>query len=72
MKLSDKTYSIIKWITLIALPALTALYAVIASACGLPYSDEVAKISAGVCTCLGSLIGISTAEYNRSEEDEDN
>jgi hypothetical protein len=34
------------------------------------YADTVAKVSAIVCTLIGSLIGISTAEYNRAKKEE--
>ena len=29
------------------------------------YGDVVAKVSAIICTLLGALIGISTAQYNK-------
>jgi hypothetical protein len=29
------------------------------------YPDEVAKTSAVICTLLGALLGISTAQYNK-------
>lgn len=31
-----------------------------------PYAEEVAKSSAVICTLLGALLGISTAEYNKT------
>ena len=65
MKLPDKLYDILKWIALVVIPALTAFYSVLASALGLPYADIVAQIAAGVCTLVGALIGISTAEYRK-------
>ena len=67
MKLPDKIYTILKWLVVICIPALTTAY------CGLDavfmwgYADTVAKVSAIVCTLLGALIGISTAEYNKSK-----
>ena len=68
MKIPDKVYDVLKWIALVVIPALTAFYSVLASALGLPYSDIVAQIAAGVCTLIGALIGISTAEYNKNKE----
>ena len=29
------------------------------------YPDEIAKTSAVICTLLGALLGISTAQYNK-------
>ena len=67
MKLSDKAYTILKWLCLVCIPALTACYCGLAAIWGFPYSDEVAKTSAVVCTLIGALLGISTAEYNKSK-----
>lgn len=68
MKIPDKVYDVLKWIALVVIPALTAFYSVLASSLGLPYADIVAQIAAGVCTLIGALIGISTAEYNKNKE----
>ena len=65
MKLNDKIYDILKWITMIVIPALTVAYVGLAAIWGWPYSTEIAKTSAVICTLLGSLLGISTAEYNK-------
>lgn len=59
--LPDWAYQAIKWATLVAIPALTTLYVVLAGVWGWPHPDEVAKTSAAVCTCLGALLGISAA-----------
>lgn len=65
--LSNRTYDILKWIVMIALPALTTAYVGLAAVWGWPYATEVAKTSAVLCTLLGALLGISTAQYNRTE-----
>lgn len=67
MKLNDKTYDILKWVVMICLPALATAYVGLAAIWGFPYADEVAKTSAVVCALLGALLGISTAEYNRTQ-----
>lgn len=67
MKLNDGLYDILKWITMIVIPALATAYVGLASVWGWPYADEVAKTSAVVCTLLGALLGISTAQYNKEE-----
>lgn len=59
--LSDTTYKAIKWLDLVAIPALTTLYVALAAVWGWPYADQVAQTSAAVCTCLGVLVGISAA-----------
>lgn len=68
MKLPDKVYDILKWIVLIVIPAFTTAYVGLASVWGLPMPEEVAKTSAIICTLLGALLGISTAEYNKEKE----
>lgn len=66
--LSNRTYDILKWVVMIAIPALTTAYVGLAAVWGWPYATEVAKTSAVLCTLLGALLGISTAEYNRHDE----
>ena len=67
MVLSSKAYDILKWLTMIVLPALATAYVGLASIWHWPYADEVAKTTAVVCTLLGALLGISTAQYNKKE-----
>ena len=67
MKLSNKLYDVLKWITMIVIPALATAYVGLASIWGWPYADEVAKTAAVVCTLLGALLGISTAQYNKGK-----
>lgn len=68
MKLPDKLYDILKWITMIVLPALATAYVGLAAIWGWPFADEVAKTTAVICTLLGALLGISTAEYNKGKQ----
>lgn len=67
MKLSDKTYNVLKWIVIIFLPAFTTFYGIIAQTCDIPYTEQILTILVAFDTFLGSLIGISTKKYN--EED---
>lgn len=67
MVLPNKIYDILKWVTMIVLPALATAYVGLASIWGWPYADEVAKTTAVVCTLLGALLGISTAQYNKDK-----
>jgi len=64
--LSSFWYDTLKWVTMIVLPALATAYVGLASIWGWPYADEVAKTTAVICTLLGALLGISTAQYNKS------
>lgn len=65
MQLNSKVYDVLKWITMIVLPALATAYVGLAAIWGWPYADQVAKTTTVICTLLGALLGISTAQYNR-------
>lgn len=68
MKLPDKVYDVLKWVTMIVIPALTTAYVGLAAVWGWSFSTEVAKTSAVICTLLGALLGISTADYNKNNQ----
>ena len=65
MQLNSKVYDILKWITMIVLPALATAYVGLSAIWGWPYSTEVAKTTTVICTLLGALLGISTAQYKK-------
>ena len=64
-KLKDSVYDILKWFTLISLPAHGTAYVALAGVWGFPYAEEVSKTVMAVCTLLGARLGISTAEYRK-------
>lgn len=70
MKLSNKTYDVLKYIAQYVLPALGALYFGLAKIWGLPYGTEIVGTIALVDTFLGTLLGLSTKNYNKSLEGE--
>lgn len=65
MKLNDKIYDILKWISLIALDAIGVAYESLATVWGLPFGDEVMKTCTIISILIGTLIGISTYNYNK-------
>ena len=67
MRLPNSLYDTLKWLVMVVLPALTTAYVGLSAIWGWPYATEVAKTSAVVCTLLGALLGISTAEYNKDK-----
>jgi hypothetical protein len=69
--LSNKVYDILKWVVIIAIPALSTAYVGLAAIWGWPYADEVAKTASVVCVLLGALLGVSTAQYNKQPPDEE-
>ena len=67
MKMSNKTYDVLKKIALIWLPATATLYLTIAGIWGLPYGEQIAGTIAATETFLGIVLGISTAQYNKEQ-----
>lgn len=64
MQLPDKVYDILKWLVLVVIPAVTTFYAVCDKVFGWGYAEIVTTISAALCTCIGAIVGVSTAQYN--------
>ncbi len=65
MKLSNKTYDILKWIAMYLLPAAGTLYFALAGIWGLPYGEQVVGTISAVDTFLGVLLGLSSNAYNK-------
>lgn len=63
--MSNKTYDILKWVAQYLLPALATLYFAVAKIWGLPYGEEIVGTITAIDTFLGVLLGISTANYNK-------
>ena len=83
--LPNKVYDILKYLTIIVLPAIGALYTGLAQIWELPYAAQIpatitwelpyaAQIPATItviCTFLGAILCISTAQYNNGDVDEE-
>ena len=63
--LNNKVYDILKWIALILIPAVGALYYGLSQIWGFPYGEEIVGTLTLIDTFLGALLGISTAQYNK-------
>lgn len=66
MKLSNKVYDILKWIARYLLPAIGTLYFALSGIWGLPYGEQVVGTITAIDTFLGIILGISTANYNKT------
>lgn len=62
---NSKVYDILKWIALVFLPALGALYFGLSQIWGLPYGEQIVGTITLIDTFLGALIGISNINYNK-------
>lgn len=67
MKLTNKTYDVLKWVAQYLLPAAGTLYFALSGIWGLPYGEQIVGTITAVDTFLGVILGISTMQYNKSE-----
>lgn len=68
--MSNKVYDILKYIAQIILPALATLYFALAGIWGFPYGEEIVGTITAVDTFLGVILGISSANYNKTAKSE--
>ena len=66
LMLNDKTYSLLKWVALILLPALGTLYFALAGIWGLPFGEQIVGTITAIDTFLGAILGISTNNYKKN------
>ena len=59
MILPNKLYDVLKWVALIALPALSVFYATLANIWNLPYATQIPLTIDAIDVLIGTLIGIS-------------
>ena len=67
MKMSDKVYDVLKWIAQLFLPALATLYFALAGIWGFPYGEQIVGTITAIDTFLGVILGISTAQYKKTQ-----
>jgi hypothetical protein len=64
---NNKTYTFLKYLVQIGLPAFATLYFTLAGIWGLPNPDEVVGTVVAITTFLGVLLGLSARTYNKAE-----
>lgn len=69
MRMSDKVYDALKWIAQYLLPASATLYFALANIWGFPYAEQVVGTISAIDTFLGVMLGISTIQYNKDNEE---
>ena len=67
--MSNKVYDILKWITLVFLPAATTLVGVVLNTFNVDCTDIVLTITTAVTTFIGTILGISNINYNKNKEE---
>lgn len=68
MKMSNKVYDILKYITQIVIPALATFYFALAGIWGFPYGEQIVGTLTAIDTFLGVILGISSAQYKKGGE----
>ncbi len=63
--LNNKVYEVLKWLAILALPAVADFVKFLFPTWGIPYGDPIAETIRQVALLLGILIGISTVQYNK-------
>jgi hypothetical protein len=72
MKISNKMYDVLKWVSQVVLPALATFYFTLSQIWGLPRVGEVLGTITAIDTFLGITLGVSTSQYNKSIKLESN
>lgn len=67
MKIPNKVYDVLKYVTQIVLPAIGTLYFAISGIWNLPYAEQVVGTITAIVTFLGVLLGIASANYKKEE-----
>ena len=70
MKLSNRTYDILKELTTVWLPALGTLYFALSGIWGFPYGEQIVGTITAIVTFLGVCLHLSTGNY-RAEKEQD-
>lgn len=68
MLIPSKYYNVLKWLTLIFLPAVNTAIFTLGQVWGFDNVAQIVGTIAAINTLLGVSIGISTAQYNASDE----
>ena len=65
---SDKVFNVLKWLAMVALPALAIFIKAFFPIWCIPYGDQISDSIVIFNALLGSLLGISTIGYNRTNK----
>lgn len=66
--MSNKVYDILKWVCMIAIPAIGTLYAALSAIWGWGYSEQIVGTISAVNTALGVILGISNKQYTSAQK----
>lgn len=63
MKLSNRTYDWLKWVSMIAIPSVEAFWLTVGKVWCFPHLTEIGTTIAAVGVLIGALIGVSSQNY---------
>lgn len=67
--MNNKVYDVLKWVAQLLLPALATLYVTLGGLWSFPYVEQVSGSIMAVDFFLGAILGISSANYNKQQDD---
>lgn len=70
LNFSNKNYDLLKWIALIVLPGIGALYLAMSKIWGFPYGDEVLPTIMAIDVVLGIVLEFAKYQYTQSQNAE--
>lgn len=65
--LSNKAYDILKWVSILLMPALATLIGVVGKVWDMPNVDAWVTTINAVGIFIGAVIGVSTSSYNKDK-----
>lgn len=68
MKLPDDVYNFLKWLALLALPAIATFYGIVGKTWNLPYTAEIVTTISALGVLVGTLIGVSQYNINKAKK----
>ena len=68
MKMSNKVYDVLKWISMVVIPAFVTMLGTILSALKVENTNVILIIVGAIATCLGGILKKSNTDYMKKEE----
>lgn len=66
--LNNKVYEVLKWLTMIALPAISVFIGTVGTELGVSDPETMVVVLNAITVLMGSLIGVSTLNYNKDKD----
>jgi len=66
--MNNKLYDFLKWVAILFLPALSTLISVVFKIWNIPYGDEIAQTITALGVFLGAILGISSIQYKKGND----